>query len=71
MTVVPLWARYMFAVASDYPNLEIPWEVPPGVEPKDRGEHSRGRRGGAMSLIYRHAEKPPEDAPPADGQPPA
>jgi membrane peptidoglycan carboxypeptidase len=45
MTVVPLWARYMFAVASDYPNLEIPWEVPPGVEPKDRGEHSRGPTG--------------------------
>lgn len=70
MTVVPLWARYMFAAAADYPNPEIPWEVPPGVDPKDRGAHSKGRRGGAMSLIYRHAEKPPEP-PPADGAPPA
>ncbi len=62
MTVVPLWARYMNEVAGGYPNLEIPWEVPPGVEPKDRGANTRGRRGGPMSLYYRHAEKPPEDA---------
>ena len=86
MTVVPLWARYMNEVAGGFPNLEIPWEVPPGVDPKDRGDHTRGRKGGQMSLIYRHAEKPPEDgvdgvdgvdgaggegaAPPADGKPP-
>ena len=76
MTVVPMWARFMFEVAHDFPNPEIPWLVPPGVDAKDRGDHSKGRRGGAMSLIYRHAEKPPDDgvgedgaAPP--GQPPA
>ncbi len=67
MTVVPLWARYMNQAAHGFPNLEIPWSVPPGVEPKDRGDHSRGRRGGAQALIYRHAEKPPA----ADGGPPA
>jgi penicillin-binding protein 1A len=61
MTVVPMWARFMFEVARDFPNPEIPWQVPPGVDPKDRGDHSKGRRGGQMSLIYRHAEKPPDD----------
>ncbi len=61
MTVVPLWARYMFEVAHDFPNLEIPWEVPPGVGPTDRGDHAKGRRGGQQTLIYRHAEKPPDD----------
>lgn len=74
MTVVPLWARYMFEVSRDFPNPEIPWEVPPGVKPDDRGDNTRGRRGAPMSLIYRHAEKPPEDG--VDevglpGQPPA
>ncbi|MBK9036256.1 MAG: PBP1A family penicillin-binding protein [Myxococcales bacterium] len=78
MTVVPMWARYMFEVTRDFPNPTIPWEVPPGVDPKDRGDHTKGRRGGAMSLIYRHAEKPPTDGvdgdgapPPPPGQPPA
>ncbi|MEZ4403732.1 MAG: transglycosylase domain-containing protein [Kofleriaceae bacterium] len=72
MTVVPLWARYMFEVARDYPNPTIPWELPPGVDPKDRGDHTKGRKGSPMSLIYRHAEKPPADegAPP-DDHPPA
>ena len=74
MTVVPVWARYTYATAHDFPNLEIPWEVPDGVKPKDRGDHSRGRKGPRMDLIYRHAEHPEE--PPADGlidtpQPPA
>ena len=74
MTVVPLWARYMYEVARDFPNPTIPWEVPPGVNPKDRGEHSKGRKGAPMDLIYRHAEKPPTeqmDLPPGGAQPPA
>ncbi len=83
MTVVPLWARYMNEVAGGYPNLEIPWVVPAGVDPKDRGDHTRGRKGGQMSLVYRHAEKPDEGgdgteggdggdgAAPPDGKPPA
>lgn len=61
MTVVPLWARYMYEVTRDFPNPEVPWEVPEGVSPGDRGDHSKGRKGGQMNLIYRHAEKPPED----------
>jgi penicillin-binding protein 1A len=76
MTVVPVWARYSYATARDFPNPAIPWEVPPGVNPKDRGDHSRGRRGPQQDLIYRHAEKPRADEVPADGavvppQPPA
>ncbi|HVV81729.1 MAG TPA: hypothetical protein VHE35_01575, partial [Kofleriaceae bacterium] len=69
MTVVPLWARYMYEVAGGYPNLEIPWEVPLGIDPKDRGEQSRGRKGSPMSLVYRHAEQPPDDGV-DDGSPP-
>ncbi len=66
MTVVPLWARFMYDVARDFPNLPIPWEVPPGVNPRDRGEHSRGRTGSQMDLIYRHGtRKPAEETPPA------
>ncbi|HVV83564.1 MAG TPA: transglycosylase domain-containing protein [Kofleriaceae bacterium] len=61
MTVVPLWARYMNEVAGGYPNLEIPWEVPPGIDPKDRGDHTRGRKGSPMSLVYRHAAKPEDE----------
>ena len=74
MTVVPMWARFMYEVARDFPNPEIPWDVPPGVNPRDRGDHSLGRKGGQMPLIYRHAEKP-EDADKIDlgidGVPPA
>jgi len=51
----------MFEVAHDFPNPEIPWAVPEGVSPTDRGDHRKGRKGGPQSLIYRHAEKPPED----------
>jgi penicillin-binding protein 1A len=61
MTVVPMWARYMYEVARDFPNPEIPWEVPPGVNPRDRGDHTKGRKGPQMDLIYRHGLKPPED----------
>ena len=60
MTVVPLWARYMYSVARGYPNPEIPWHVPDGVSAKDRGEHKKGERTSPMDLVYRHAEKPPE-----------
>jgi penicillin-binding protein 1A len=57
MTVVPMWARYMYETAQDHPNDEIPWDVPAGVDPKDRGDHSRGAHGSPMSLIYRKAAK--------------
>lgn len=62
MTVVPMWARYMYETTQQHPNHEIPWEVPAGVDPKDRGDHSRGEHHGPMPLIYRKAAKP-EDMP--------
>jgi penicillin-binding protein 1A len=58
MTVVPMWARYMYETTREHPNDEIPWEVPDGVDPKDRGDHSRGEHGSQMPLIYRKAAKP-------------
>ena len=61
MTAVPLWARYMNEVTQGQPNPEIPWHTPPEVSERDRGDHSKGHRGGQMSLIYRHADKPPAD----------
>ena len=62
MTVVPLWARYMYEAAKDYPAAKIPWQVPPGVNPKDRGEHSKGKRRSRMELIlYPEKEQEVED----------
>jgi penicillin-binding protein 1A len=58
MTVVPMWARYMHETTKEHSNEEIPWEVPAGVDPKDRGDHSRGEHAGPMPLIYRKAAKP-------------
>lgn len=57
MTVVPLWARYMYEAARAYPNLAIPWRVPPGVNKDDRGDHSKGIKGPQMDLIFRPAQK--------------
>ena len=73
MTVVPLWARYMYEVAHGYPNPDIPWHVPDGVSPHDRGDHKKGEHGPQMDLVYRHAEKPDDAAPgegPAEGDRP-
>jgi hypothetical protein len=66
MTVVPLFARYMYEAARNFPNPEIPWDIPMGVNPKDRGDHSKGTHGPQMDLIFRKAEKPPDDAPKID-----
>jgi penicillin-binding protein 1A len=59
VTVEPLWARYMYEVSRNYPNPEIPWHVPEGMNPKDRGAHSKGERG-SMSLIYRSTRQAPD-----------
>ena len=56
MTAEPLWARYMQEVASGYPTQEVPWMVPPGVDPDDRGDHKLGRHGGHSDLVYRSAK---------------
>ena len=53
ITVEPLWTRYMIEATEGHPNLEIPWQVPEGVNPKDRGDQSIGSRGSPMSLEYR------------------
>ncbi|MBA3392974.1 MAG: transglycosylase domain-containing protein [Deltaproteobacteria bacterium] len=60
ITVVPLWSRYMYEAARGYPNPAIPWSVPPGVSPKDRGDHSKGKRGPQMNLIFRSGAKKTE-----------
>ena len=66
MTVVPLWSRYMYEAAKGYPNLDIPWVVPPGVKPNDRGDHSKGEKGPQMDLIFRapKKDKEPDERPP-------
>jgi penicillin-binding protein 1A len=61
MTVVPLWSRYMFEAAKGYPNREIPWAVPPGVKPNDRGDHSKGTKAPQMDLIFRAPKKDKTD----------
>jgi penicillin-binding protein 1A len=70
MTVVPLWARYMYEAAKTFPNPDIPWVVPPGVRANDRGDHSKGVHGPQMDLIFRppKRDKAPEDG--ADERPP-
>jgi len=57
MTVVPLWARYMYEAGRAYPNQEIPWFTPPGQKPEDRGDHSKGTHGPQMDLIFRPPPK--------------
>ncbi|MEO6775895.1 MAG: transglycosylase domain-containing protein [Kofleriaceae bacterium] len=61
MTVVPLWARYMYEAGRGYPNPEIPWFTPPGQKPEDRGDHSKGVHGPQMDLIFRPPPKKPGD----------
>ena len=57
LTVVPLWARYMYETARAYPNAPIPWVIPPGLRADDRGDHSKGVRGPQMDLIFRPPPK--------------
>ncbi len=61
MTVVPLWARYMYEAAKSYPNPAIPWLIPPGVKADDRGDHSKGVHGPQMDLIFRPPPKKTTD----------
>ena len=57
MTVVPLWARYMYEAAHDFPNRDIPWFTPQGQSKEDRGDHSKGVHGPQMDLIVRPPPK--------------
>jgi membrane carboxypeptidase/penicillin-binding protein len=68
LTVVPLWARYMWEAARGFPNPEIPWTIPPGVKTDDRGDHSKGKKADEpMELIFRPAKKKDDNA---DNRPP-
>jgi len=66
ITMVPLWARYMYEAARGYPNPTLPTSVPPGVNKDDRGDHSKGVKGPRMDLIYKSAtpKQPDDDRPP-------
>ena len=73
ITVVPLWARYMWEVAREYPNEDMPYQIPEGVKPDDRGDHSKGQRGPRLDLRRHYAHDvleaegllpPPEGATP-------
>jgi penicillin-binding protein 1A len=68
MTVVPLWSRYMYEASKLYPQQKIPWEIPPGVTPKDRGDHSKGEKGPQMDLIWKSPKQ--ELSKDADNRPP-
>lgn len=64
--VVPLWGRYMYEVASEHPNREIPWEIPAGSSKRDRGDHSKGEEGEPMPLVKKKI-LPPSMLPPVEG----
>jgi len=71
ITVVPLWSRYMYAAARNYPNPAIPWAVPPGVKAEDRGDHTRGTKVPPMDLIWKIPKKEDFDTQPSqDDRPP-
>jgi penicillin-binding protein 1A len=58
LTVVPLWARYMYEAARGYPNPTIPWTAPTGQNPNDRGDHSKGKKADQpMELIFKPPKK--------------
>jgi len=68
MTVVPLWSRYMYEASRQYPQVKIPWDVPPGMKESDRGDHSKGDHGPRMDLIFRPTKQ--ELSKDADNRPP-
>ena len=43
----------MYEASKQYPQVKIPWATPPGLNPKDRGDHSKGDKGPQMDLIWR------------------
>ncbi|HWM86628.1 MAG TPA: transglycosylase domain-containing protein, partial [Kofleriaceae bacterium] len=68
IVVEPMWSRFMAEAAIGHPNRAIPWAVPRGVDPRDRGDHEKGSRK-SMSLVYRERAKP-EDIIPLEMAPP-
>jgi penicillin-binding protein 1A len=63
ITVVPLWSRYMVEVTRDHPNAEIPWSVPEGVRPGDRGGTRGEQAASPMPLKWPKKETGGEPAP--------
>jgi len=61
MTVVPLWSRYMHEVANEHPNQEIPWLVPSGVSPNDRGGRQGELAEQPMELKWKKRPAPPPE----------
>ncbi len=47
----------MAEAAAGHPNKEVPWEVPAGIDPKDRGDAKGPKK--TMSLVYRERSGPP------------
>ena len=55
ITVVPMWSRYMRQATEGHANEEVPWTVPDGIDPDDRGDHSIGSRS-RVPLSYKSEE---------------
>ncbi len=63
-TAVPMWSRYMAEATAGHPNLDIPWDVPPGLSLKDRGG-TRGEQ--ALEPMELEWHKRPSPTPPEAG----
>ena len=61
IVVEPMFARYMVEASQGQPLQDIPWKVPPGVNPHDRGDH-KGEQY-QMSLEYRSHHAKPDESP--------
>jgi penicillin-binding protein 1A len=63
MMAVPVWARYMAEVSAGQPVKEIPWEVPPGVSPHDRGGTKGARSADGPMPLTPHKKVKMEKVP--------
>jgi penicillin-binding protein 1A len=59
MLTVPMWARYMYEVAREQPQVEIPWERPPEVKhPNDQGGPLRNPAAAAAAAAAAAGARP-------------
>ncbi len=68
MTAVPMWARYMYEVTEGQELEDIPWEVPEGVKPGDRGDN-KGRASDTAGVEDDGAAPEPKGKGLGDGLP--
>jgi penicillin-binding protein 1A len=61
MMATPVWARYVAEAEAGWPHTEIPWEVPAGVTPHDRGG-TKGRSADATPMPLVPHKKVPAGA---------